>query len=309
MTFLSIILTLNSTLSSSISSGSISVIATTFGVTDENQLVLPISVFLIGYILGPLFLAPLSEIYGRRPVLLYSFVVFVLFSLGTAVVNEFPGLLVLRFLTGTAASAPLAIVGAVYADCFPNAIHRGRIMALFGAGTTLGPTLSPVISGFLGKVSWRWPFWFTVIFGGVTLAPVIFWPESFPPIILAKRAARMRKEQGRDDIVAADDPANIDKWEMFTVTLVRPVTMCFTEPIVSSVSLYMAFLYAVLYMFFQAYPIIFKGMPNILLHLKLFTSILTAFAEMYDFPPGIDGLPYLPSKLMKSRRQVNFPKV
>lgn len=223
---------------------------------------LPISVFLIGYILGPLFLAPLSEVYGRRPALLYSFVVYLLFTLGTALVNDFPGLLVLRFLAGTAASAPLAVVGALFADCFPHAVHRGRAMACFGAGTTLGPTLSPTISGFLGQVSWRWPFWFTVILGGVTLVPMVFWPETFAPVILARRAARMRKEQNRDDIVAADDPANIDKKELFSVTLTRPVTMCFTEPIVSAVSLYMAFLYAVLYMFFQGYPIIFKGRVN-----------------------------------------------
>jgi multidrug resistance protein len=238
-------------------SGSIGFIAETFNITDENQLVLPISVFLIGYIVGPLFLGPLSEVYGRRPLLVYTFVIYLLFTLGTALVNNFPGLLVLRFLAGTAASSPLAVIGGV--DVYEDQAVRGRIMAVFGAGTTLGPTLSPIISGFLGQVSWRWPFWFTVIFGGVTIVPLFFWPESFAPLLLSRRAARMREEQGRDDIVVEDDPANIDMKEMFSVTLTRPVTMFFTEPIVSIVSSYMAFVYAVMYMFFQGYPVIYKG--------------------------------------------------
>jgi multidrug resistance protein len=240
-------------------SGSIGFIAETFNITDENQLVLPISVFLIGYIVGPLFLGPLSEVYGRRPLLVYTFVIYLLFTVGTALVNNFPGLLVLRFLAGTAAASPLAVVGGVYADLFEDQTVRGRTMALFGAGTTLGPTLSPIISGFLGQVSWRWPFWFTVIFGGLTIVPLFFWPESFAPVLLSRRAARMREEQGRDDIVVEDDPANIDMKEMFSVTLTRPVTMFFTEPIVSIVSSYMAFVYAVMYMFFQGYPVIYKG--------------------------------------------------
>ncbi|KAL1959168.1 hypothetical protein VTO42DRAFT_2673 [Malbranchea cinnamomea] len=271
---LSIFLTLNSTLSSSMPSGSISFISTHFNVTDENQLVLPISVFLIGYIVGPLFLAPLSEVYGRRILLLGTFFLYILFTLGTALVNNFPGLLVLRLLAGTAASAPLAIVGAVYADIFESPVDRGRMMAIFGTGTTFGPACSPMISGFLGKVSWRWPFWFSVIFAGATLVPLWFWPETFAPILLARRAAKMRKELNRDDIIAEDDPANINLKEVFSVTLTRPVTMLFTEPIVGVVSLYLAYVYGILYLFFQGYPLIFK--------------------EVYGMGPGIEGLAYLP---------------
>ncbi|KAI1982244.1 hypothetical protein LOZ51_001019 [Ophidiomyces ophidiicola] len=269
-----VLLTLNSTLGSSMPAGSIKFIAEDFNVTNEYQLVLPISVFLIGYIVGPLFLAPLSEVYGRKPLLFWTFVLYLCFTLGTALAPNFPALLVLRFLAGTAAAAPLGIVGGLFADCFPDPVHRGRVMALWAAGTTFGPTLSPVISGFLGQVSWRWPFWFELIFGGVSLIAMLFLPETFRPVILAKRAARMKKELNRDDIVVPDSVETRNLKDLFAVTLTRPVTMLFTEPIVPAVCLYMAFLYAILYLFFQAYPIIFQG--------------------EYAMAPGIDGLAYMP---------------
>ena len=66
---------------SSISSGSVSFIASYFHVANEYQLVLPISVFLMGYIVGPIILEPLSEVYGRRIVLLSSFVLLLLFTI------------------------------------------------------------------------------------------------------------------------------------------------------------------------------------------------------------------------------------
>ncbi|EAS31180.2 multidrug resistance protein [Coccidioides immitis RS] len=269
-----ILLSLNSTLGSSMPAGAIKVIAEGLNVTNKYQLVLPISVFLIGYIVGPLFLAPLSEVYGRRPLLLWTFVLYLFFTLGTALVSNFPGLLILRFFAGTAAAAPLAIVGGVFADCFPDSVHRGRVMSMWAAGTIFGPTLSPLISGFLGKVSWRWPFWLELIFGGFTLIPMVFVPETFGPVILAQRAARIRKELKRDGIIAPGSAENVDLKELFAVTLSRPVKMLFTEPIVPAVCSYMAYVYAILYLFFQAYPIIFQ--------------------DEYGMSPGIAGLAYLP---------------
>lgn len=242
--------------------GSINFIAEEFHVSNDYQKVLPISVFLIGYIVGPLFLAPMSEIYGRRPLLLYTFLLFFCFTLGTALVSNFLGLLILRFLAGTAAAAPLTVVGALYADCFPDKAQRGRFLALWSSGTTFGPTLAPMISGFLGEVSWRWPFWFQVILGGVALIFLVFLPETFAPVLLAKRAAKLRKEQNRSDIVGPEPVHNARLKQLFSANLTRPVTMFFTEPLVALVSLYLAYLYAMLYLFFQAYPIIFQGKAN-----------------------------------------------
>ena len=73
---------INSTLGSSLPSGAMSYIGPYFQVTDQAQLVLPISLFLAGYVLGPLAFGPLSESYGRRVIMVSSFVFFTIFTMG-----------------------------------------------------------------------------------------------------------------------------------------------------------------------------------------------------------------------------------
>ena len=124
---------LNSTLSSSLPSNESGVLGTHFDVTNDLQLVLPVSCYLMGYIIGPLICGPLSEQLGRKPVLLTSFFLYMMFTLGCALSPNFPALLVFRLLCGANASAPVAVVGGMYADIFHGPRERGQAMALFMA--------------------------------------------------------------------------------------------------------------------------------------------------------------------------------
>ena len=123
----------NSTLGSSLPSGAITYIGQYFHVTDEIQLVLPITLFLVGYIFGPLFFGPLSETYGRRVITLSSFTVYTLFTMACALAPNWPAFLAFRLLCGVNASSPIAIVGGLYADIFAEPVIRGRAMAIFMA--------------------------------------------------------------------------------------------------------------------------------------------------------------------------------
>ena len=124
---------MNSTIGSSLPRGAIQHISNYFGVVDEEKLVLPISLFLVGYVLGPLLYGPLSEQYGRRYPLLIGYILFCAFSLGCALAPNYPALLVFRLLNGMAAAAPIAIITGVYADINNDPIKRGRTMAWFMA--------------------------------------------------------------------------------------------------------------------------------------------------------------------------------
>lgn len=126
-----IISVINSTLGSSLPSGAINYISKDFHVTNEQQLVLPISLFLVGYVLGPIFFGPLSETYGRRDIMISSFVVFTLFTMACALAPNWPALLVFRFICGVNASSAIAVVGGLYADVFGDPVIRGRAMAIF----------------------------------------------------------------------------------------------------------------------------------------------------------------------------------
>lgn len=126
-----IVAVINSTLGSSLPSNAINYIAPYFHVTNEQQLVLPISLFLVGYVLGPLFFGPLSETYGRRIIMLSSFVVFTVFTMACALAPNWPAFLVFRLICGINASSAIAVVGGLYADVFGNPVTRGRAMATF----------------------------------------------------------------------------------------------------------------------------------------------------------------------------------
>jgi MFS family permease len=147
---------LNSTLGSSMPSGAAQEIAAHFHVTSEIQMVLPISTFLIGYIVGPIICGPLSEHYGRKVVFLVAFLSYTISTLATALAPNWPAFLFFRFICGCFASAPIAVLGGLYADIFTNPRSRGVAMACFMAATTFGPVLGPIISGFSAPVSWRW---------------------------------------------------------------------------------------------------------------------------------------------------------
>ncbi|KAL2220918.1 major facilitator superfamily domain-containing protein [Thermoascus aurantiacus ATCC 26904] len=265
---------LNSTIGSSLPSGAISYIAEDFNITNQEDLVLPISLFLVGYVVGPLFWGPLSEFYGRKRPLLITFILFNIFTLACAVARTFTSFLIFRLFNGIMASAPIAIVGGLYADVHNDPTKRGRTMAYFMACTTFGPIVGPWVSGFVSVVSWRWSFWIGLICGGITLPLLVFIPETYAPVILQRRAKMLRIETGNNSIVAPLDLENRDLKQALKVTLTRPVRMMIYESIVSFTCLYLSVAYAIFYLYFQAYPIIFQG--------------------IYGMSTGVAGLCFLP---------------
>ena len=104
-----------------------------FNVTSSTKLVLPVSMFLIGYVVGPLICGPLSESYGRKLPMLISFILFNIFMMACALAPSFTAFLVFRLFNGMAAAAPIAIVGGLFADIDDNPTSRGRVMAWFMA--------------------------------------------------------------------------------------------------------------------------------------------------------------------------------
>lgn len=122
---------LNSGISSSLPSNAVPTIMQDFNLSGDGQKVLPTAIFLIGYCIGPLVFSPLSENIGRRPVLFWSFSVFLLGTIGCALAPNWTSLLVFRVICGTMAAAPQTVVGGLYADLFSDLRSRGRAMALY----------------------------------------------------------------------------------------------------------------------------------------------------------------------------------
>ncbi|MCJ1358999.1 MAG: hypothetical protein MMC33_008999 [Icmadophila ericetorum] len=257
--FIGILGVLNSTFNSALPSGATEPLNKYFHVTNQQQIVLPISLYLVGYILGPLFFGPLSETYGRRIILIISFALFTIFALACAVAPNWPSFLLFRFILGTNAASAVTVTGGLYADVYSSPISRGRAMALFMTATCFGPDVAPSVSGFASVVSWRLPFYIAFAFAGVSMIFLFFLPETYAPVILQNRAKKLRAETGNPNIFAPLDLEKKGAKQMLTITLTRPLRMLFFEAIVLCSCLYLALIYAIFYLFFEAYPLVYQG--------------------------------------------------
>lgn len=119
-----IVAVVNSTFGSSLPSGTIQFTGPYFNVTNQAQLVLPVSLFLVGYVLGPLFFGPLSESFGRRIIMISSFIFFTLFTLACALAPNWPAFLFFRLMCGINASSAIAVVGGLFADVYGDPVSQ-----------------------------------------------------------------------------------------------------------------------------------------------------------------------------------------
>lgn len=249
---------LNSTFASSAPSGIMGPVMAHYHISTEVG-ILTISLFVAGYCLGPLLWGPLSESYGRRPIFLIAYVCYTGMMVGCALSPNVGALLAFRFLGGTFAAAPLTNSGAILADIW-DGDTRGKAMAPFGLAPFAGPSLGPIVSGFIAVagVNWRWVYWICTMFSGLCLALVVFTlPETYAPTILAKKAKKMRKETGDDRWYAPIERKNLSFTERLNDILFKPFIMLAKEPMLLAVTIYMAFVYGVVYLLFEAYPFVF----------------------------------------------------
>lgn len=113
-----------------------------FGVSEEVSL-LTITLFVVGFGVGPMVFAPASEICGRRPVYAVTLAFAVIFTIPGAVAQNIGTLLATRFIAGVAFSAPMTLVGGTLADMWKSE-ERGVPMAFFSAAPFIGPGVGPL---------------------------------------------------------------------------------------------------------------------------------------------------------------------
>ncbi|KAF4468187.1 major facilitator superfamily transporter [Fusarium albosuccineum] len=257
---------------SSLTSGG-DAIAEHFNVTDPVHLILLNSLYMVGYVLGPLLFGPLSEYIGRRPVLIGTYLGYLIFVLACSGAPNYAALLIFRLLCGINAAAPTTVIGGLYCDFLDDPSIRGNAIALYMTVTTMGPLIGPIVSGFSSPISWRWPFWIAGMMAAAGLPLVLAIPETYAPV-LHNRAVRkqlQKKKKGQEsDMGEALELKPFDVRKIF----LRPMKLLFTEPILASTSIYLTLAYAIFYLFFQVYPRVFEG--------------------FYELSPGVAGLAFLP---------------
>lgn len=273
--YISAILILDSfaaTFASSIFSNAAPAVGEEFGV-GSTVTTLGTSLFVLGYAFGPIVWAPMSELYGRRvPIIVGSFG-FGVFMIAVAVAKDLQTVMLGRFFGGLFGSCPLAVVAAVFADMYNNKV-RGLAITSFGATVFMGPLMGPFVGGFLTtSIGWRWTAYIPALMGFVSCILVtLFQHESYGPVILVSKASELRRKTLNWGIHAKQEEVEVDLKELLVKNVSRPLRILFTEPIVLLVTLYMSFLYGLLYLFLTAYSIVFQ--------------------QRYGWSPGVAGLPY-----------------
>lgn len=253
------IATLAVALVSSAYTGGIREIIYEFQISQEVA-TLGVSLFVLGFAVGPLLWAPLSELFGRQILFVTTYAALTAFNAGCAGAKNPQTLIILRFFAGAFGSSPLTNAGGAIADMFP-ASQRGLAMALFAAAPFLGPVLGPIIGGFLGmSAGWRWVMGFLAAFSGALwIFGSFFIPETYAPVLLRKRAAKLSSMTGKHYVSKLDfERGKVSLWEAIKVALSRPWILLFKEPIVALLSIYMAIVYGTLYMLFAAFPIVYQ---------------------------------------------------
>lgn len=248
-----------------------------FGVS-QVAATLGLTLFVAGYGVGPMIWSPLSEIpqIGRNPVYIGTLFVFVFFQFAVIYAKNFGMLLAFRFLTGFFGSPVLATGGASISDMY-SPQKRAYGIAIWGMAALCGPVLGPLIGGFaVQHKNWQWAIWELLWLSGFALIMMIlFLPETSSSNILYRRSRRLRQLTGRSDLKCEPEleSEQMSLNEVAMMTLVRPFSLTFTEPVLFILNLYIALVYGLLYAWFESFALVFEG--------------------IYGFNLGLEGLSFL----------------
>ncbi|EDO15169.1 hypothetical protein Kpol_1017p3 [Vanderwaltozyma polyspora DSM 70294] len=254
--------------------GGLGLVSEKFHVGSEVA-ILSVSLMVLGFSFGPLLWSPVSDLFGRRVAYFVSMGLYVIFNIPCAVSKNVQTLMICRFFCGVWSSSGLCLVGGSIADMFPSET-RGRAIAFFAYAPYCGPVFGPLVNGFISVSTGRMDliFWVNMAFAGVMWLVVALIPETFAPVILKRRAAKLRKETGNPKIMTEQEAQGISVKELMKSCCVRPLYFAVTEPVLVLVCFYVCLIYALLYAFFFAFPVI--------------------FGELYGYRDNLVGLMFIP---------------
>ncbi|CAR29756.1 hypothetical protein ZYGR_0AD04400 [Zygosaccharomyces rouxii] len=226
--------------------------------------VLGISLYIFGLGCGPLLLSPISELYGRRITFIFSLSFSVAWQCLVIWSPTIEGVLFGRFLSGFFGSSFLSVASGTISDIFTKD-QIGIPMTFYALAPFAGPSLGPVLSGAFNKDGYKWPFIVMMIVSSVLLGLVTFTvPESYKPVLLIRKAKRLRKETGDDKYFAPLEvirrEANI--FRLILLSVKRPIDLLLRDYMIGVLSFYTGLVLAIIYLYFTVFPYIYPKLWN-----------------------------------------------
>jgi DHA1 family bicyclomycin/chloramphenicol resistance-like MFS transporter len=130
--------------------------------------------YLAAFAISQLMIGPLSDKYGRKPIVLLGIIIFTLASFFCAIANDIQTLLFCRVAQATGACSTLVISRAIIRDT-SDGLEAAKAMAILTIAMAVGPIIAPFLGGFLTSwYGWRAPFVFITLSGLVVMYFIIF---------------------------------------------------------------------------------------------------------------------------------------
>ncbi|KAH8666809.1 major facilitator superfamily transporter [Xylariales sp. PMI_506] len=232
------------------------------GRPNKSATVLLVTIWELGEAAGPLLIAPLSEIYGRYPVMNVCNVGFVAATLLALVSRSSAMFIAARALTGLAVASNVlgpAIVGDMFA-----AEQRGGAMSLISlaplVGGAVGPLMSVAVAESLG--------WHAVLRMSLALASAVgvlfllYFRETYGVHILRRRAARLRLQTGNPHLRTAFD-SDAPRLVQLRDAVLRPLIVLSGSSVLQVMSLFGSVVFTYFYIFSTTLPDIAEGVYGI----------------------------------------------
>lgn len=229
-----------------------------FGISHEVS-ILGISLYVFGLGLGGIFLSPISEFHGRKITYILSMFFSFAFQCLTAFCPNIGAMLFGRYMSGFFGSAFMSVAAGSLSDVFSKE-EIAKPLLLYTISPFVGPGVAPLISGFINShLYFRWTFYVMLIFTGVLLILItVFVPETYQPVLLRKKAQRLRKETGDSRFYAPIEKVDTTLFDSVVLSCKKPLLLIFKDYMTLSLCFYTGFTLAIVYLFFIAIPYIYR---------------------------------------------------
>ncbi len=148
--------------------------------TTQTLVNLTLSVYFAAYAIGLLFWGPLSEKFGRKPVMLLGLMIYISASLLCGFSEQIEVLITGRLLQAFGGSAVTVVATAIVKDLYDGR-ERAKIMATIMSLVIIAPMVAPILGAFLLKIgSWHMMFFALAIFGSVSAIFALLYTETLP---------------------------------------------------------------------------------------------------------------------------------
>jgi multidrug resistance protein len=216
----------------------------------DVEAVMALSAYVLATAFGPLLMAPLSELYGRKPIMHATNIWFLVWNIACGFARNGGELIAARLLAGLGASAIYALQNGVLGDVW-RPERRGKVLGLYALVPLLGAAVGPIIGGYITEyTTWRWMFWSTSILQAVMVCLCLgMFHETHAATILKKRARGLRQTTGESRYHTEWDSRELGRSVSWVLrrSLSRPIRLLLFHPIVQIQACLSGLIYGILY--------------------------------------------------------------